>query len=50
MFLLLLGVLASLVLSRLFPPPALTRSLGIAAWLFGSLMLLNSEQESWVSA
>lgn len=45
MFLVLLGVLASLVLSRLFPPPALTRSLGIAAWLFGSLMLLTSEQE-----
>lgn len=40
-----LGASAALLLKRFFPPAWFTQVLGIAAWLFGSLMLLMSHEE-----
>lgn len=44
-FLVVLGMLAALLLHKVFPPPGLTRALGVAGWLFGAFMLLISPQE-----
>lgn len=38
-----LGVAASLVLNKFFPPEWLTRALGLLIWLMGALMLMTAE-------
>lgn len=45
LFMVVLGVGAVTVFYRFFPPPWLTQFLGVAAWLFGNLMLLMSRDE-----
>jgi hypothetical protein len=46
----LLGATAALVLHRFFPPPWLTRALGVGAWLLGSLTLIIVGQDDYQDA
>ncbi len=44
-YMLVLGILATSVLYRFFPPDWLTLLMGVVAWLFGDLMLLMAHAE-----